>query len=203
MRLLRLILGILNTNGYCQSHISPFIKKFLIALEIDSTMKTKIALFIGLLLAANVSFADLKIGVVNIPAVLEKAPQAEKAKKRLEQEFKPRDNQLVSQQKEIQGLQEKLKKDASVMGESQRNKVESELQNKIRDAKRSQQEFSEDFNAKRNEELGKLQRRIVEAIKAIAKDQEFDLILTDGVIYSSPQMDITSQLQQKLSTIPE
>lgn len=166
-------------------------------------MKTKIALFIGLLLVANVSFADLKIGVVNIPAVLEKAPQAEKAKKRLEQEFKPRDNKLVSQQKEIQGLQEKLKKDASVMGESQRNKLENELQNKIRDAKRSQQEFSEDFNARRNDELGKLQKRIVEAIRTIAKDQEFDLILTDGVIYSSPQMDITSQLQQKLSTMPE
>jgi outer membrane protein len=166
-------------------------------------MKTKIALFIGLLLAANVSFADLKIGVVNIPAVLEKAPQAEKAKKRLEQEFKPRDNQLVAQQKEIQTMQEKLKKDASVMGESQRNRLESDIQNKIRDAKRSQQEFSEDFNARRNDELGKLQKRIVEAIRAIAKDQEFDLILTDGVIYSSPQMDITSQLQQKLSTLPE
>ncbi|CAG7857322.1 hypothetical protein MCAMS1_02102 [biofilm metagenome] len=166
-------------------------------------MKTKLALFLGLLLAANVSFADLKVGVVNIAAVLEKAPQAEKAKKRLEQEFKPRDNKLVSMQKEIQGLQEKLKKDAAVMGESQRNKVENELQDKIRDAKRSQQEFSEDFNARRNDELGKLQRRIVEAIRGIAKDQEFDLILTDGVIYSSPQMDITSQLQQKLSTLPE
>ncbi len=166
-------------------------------------MKTKIALFIGLLLAANVSFADLKIGVVNIPAVLEKAPQAEKAKKRLEQEFKPRDNQLVSQQKEIQTMQEKFKKDASTMSESQRNRMETDIQNKMRDAKRSQQEFSEDFNARRNDELGKLQKRIVESIRAIAKDQEFDLILTDGVIYSSPQMDITSQLQQKLSTLPE
>jgi outer membrane protein len=166
-------------------------------------MKTKIALFIGLLLVANVSFADLKIGIVNIPAVLEKAPQAEKAKKRLEQEFKPRDNQLVSQQKEIQTMQEKFKKDASVMGESQRNRMETEIQNKMRDAKRSQQEFSEDFNARRNDELGKLQKRIVESIRTIAKDQEFDLILTDGVIYSSPQMDITSQLQQKLSTMPE
>jgi outer membrane protein len=200
---LRLILGIHNTLGDCNICNSLFGKKFLTTLEINSTMKTKIALFLGLLLAANISFADLKIGVVNIPAVLEKAPQAEKAKKRLEQEFKPRDTQLVSQQKEIQTMQDRLKKDASVMGESQRNKMETELQNKIRDAKRSQQEFSEDFNARRNDELGKLQRRIVEAIRAIAKDQEFDLILTDGVIYSSPQMDITSQLQQKLSTLPE
>jgi outer membrane protein len=166
-------------------------------------MKTKIALFLGLLLAANVSFAELKIGVVNIPAVLEKAPQAEKAKKRLEVEFKPRDNQLVAQQKEIQDMEAKFNKDSAVMSDSKRNSLEREIQNKKRDAKRSQQEFSEDFNTRRNEELGKLQRRIVEAIRTIAKEQDFDLILTDGVIYSSEQMDITSQLQQKLATLPE
>jgi outer membrane protein len=166
-------------------------------------MKTKIAFFLGLLLATHISYADLKIGVVDIPAVLEKAPQAEKAKKRLEQEFKPRDNQLVAQQKEIQSMEEKFNKDSSVMSDSKRNSMERDIQNKKRDAKRSQQEFSEDFNTRRNEELGKLQRRIVEAIRAIAKEQEFDLISTDGVIYSNEQMKITSQLQQKLSTLPE
>lgn len=166
-------------------------------------MKTKIALFLGLLLAANVSFADLKIGFVNIPAVLEKAPQAEKAKKRLEQEFSPRDKQLVAQQKEIQSKEERMTKDASVMSESERSNLEKDILNKKRDAKRSQQEFSEDFNARRNEELGKLQRRIVEAIRSIAKDQNFDLLLTDGVIYASEKIDITAQVQQKLLTMPE
>jgi len=166
-------------------------------------MKTKIALFLGLLLAANVSYAELKIGFVNIPAVLEKAPQAEKAKKRLEQEFSPRDKQLVSQQKEIQGMDERMAKDAAVMGESVRSNLEKDILNKKRDAKRAQQEFSEDFNVRRNEELGKLQRRIVEAIREIAKDQKFDLLLTDGVIYASDKIDITSQVQKKLSTMPE
>jgi outer membrane protein len=166
-------------------------------------MKMKIALFLGLLLAANASYADLKIGFVNIPAVLEKAPQAEKAKKRLEQEFSPRDKQLVSQQKEIQSLDDKMAKDAAVMGDSARANLEKDILNKKRDAKRAQQEFSEDFNARRNEELGKLQRRIVEAIREIAKDQNFDLLLTDGVIYASDKIDVTSQVQQKLSTMPE
>ncbi|MDO9048944.1 MAG: OmpH family outer membrane protein [Methylobacter sp.] len=166
-------------------------------------MKTKIALFLGLLLAANVSYADLKIGFVNIPAVLEKAPQAEKAKKRLEQEFSPRDKQLVAQQKEIQSMDERMAKDAAVMGESARVNLEKDILNKKRDAKRAQQEFSEDFNARRNEELGKLQRRIVEAIREIAKAQNFDLLLTDGVIYASEKIDVTSQVQQKLSTMPE
>lgn len=166
-------------------------------------MKKKIALFLGLLFVANVSFADLKIGFVNIPAVLEKAPQAEKAKKRLEQKFSPRDKQLVAQQKEIQSMEEKLTRDASVMSDSEKTNLEKDILNKKRDAKRSQQEFSEDFNASRNEELGKLQRRIVEAVRAIAKDQDFDLLLTDGVIYANEQIDITAQVQQKLSTMPE
>ena len=166
-------------------------------------MKKKIALFLGLIFVANVSYADLKIGFVNIPAVLEKAPQAEKAKKRLEQKFSPRDKQLVAQGKEIQAMEEKLTKEASVMSDSEKAKLENEIQNKKRDAKRSQQEFSEDFNASRNEELGKLQRRIVEAVRGIAKDEDYDLLLTDGVIYAKDQFDITAQVQKKLLTMPE
>ena len=140
---------------------------------------------------------------MNIPAVLEKAPQAEKAKKRLEVEFSPRDKQLVAQQKEIQSKEEKMARDASVMSDNERSNLEKDILNKKRDAKRSQQEFSEDFNARRNEELGKLQRRIVEAIREIAKEQNFDLLLTDGVIYASEKIDVTTQVQQKLSVMPE
>ncbi|MFA6162052.1 MAG: OmpH family outer membrane protein [Methylobacter sp.] len=165
-------------------------------------MKTKIALFLGLLFITNVSFADLKIGFVNIPAVLEKAPQAEKAKKRLEQEFSPRDKQLVAQQKEIETMAEKISKDAAVMGKSEKAKLEDDISNKKRDAKRAQQQFSEDFNARRNEELGKLQNKIVEVIRGIAKDQGLDIVLTDGVIYASEQIDITAQVQQKLAAQP-
>lgn len=166
-------------------------------------MKKKIALFLGLLLVSSVSYADLKIGFVNIPAVLEKAPQAEKAKKRLEIKFSPRDKQLVAQQKEITTMEEKMTKDAAVMSESEKANLERDLMNKKRDAKRSQQEFSEDFNASRNEELGKLQKHIIEAIREIAKDQNFDLLLTEGVIYANDKIDVTAQVQQKLLKIPE
>lgn len=163
----------------------------------------KIALFLGLLLAANVSYAELKIGFVNIPAVLEKAPQAEKAKKRLESKFSGRDKQLQKAAKEIQTMEEKLTKDSAIMSEADKSKMERDLLNKRRDAKRLQQEFSEDFNASRNAELGKLQKHIIEAIREIAKEQKFDLLLTEGVIYANDKIDITSQVQQKLLRIPD
>ncbi len=167
------------------------------------TMKKRISLFLVLLFVANISYAELKIGFVNVARVLEKAPQAEQAKKRLEKEFSPRDKHLVSQGKEIKKLEEKLSRDASVMGESERRKLEKDIIGKKRDAKRSQQEFKEDFNMRRNEELSKLQRRIMEAIKALAKDEKFDLLLTDGVIYASQQIDVTAQVQSKLSSLSD
>jgi len=164
-------------------------------------MLKKSALFFGLILFTSICFAELKIGFVNVPKVMEKAPQAEKAKKRLEKEFSPRDKQLVAQQKEIKKLEEKMSRDASVMGESERRKLEREIVSKKREATRSQQEFKEDFNLRRNEELGKLQRRIFDAIQAIAKEGSYDLLLTDGVIHASDKIDITSKVQKKLSAM--
>ncbi len=166
-------------------------------------MIKRFSLFLVLFFAANIAFAELKIGFVNVAKVLEKAPQAEKAKKRLEKEFSPRDKHLVSQGKEIQKLEEKLNRDGAVMGDSERRKLERDIIAKKREAKRSQQEFSEDFNMRRNEELGKLQREIIEAIRALAKEEKFDLLLTDGVIYASQQIDVTDQVQKKLSALSD
>jgi outer membrane protein len=167
-------------------------------------MKTKIALFLGLMFTANSYAADIKIGIVHFQILLEKAPQAEKAQKRLEQEFSPRQKQLLAQQREIQNMDDRLGKDSAVLSEAARNNLEKDILNKKRDFKRTQQELSEDFSVRRNDELSKLQRHITEAISGIAKEQSFDLILTEGtVLYASEQIDVTAQVQQKLSTMPD
>ena len=166
-------------------------------------MKKKISLLLTLLFVTNICVAELKIGVVNIARVLEKAPQAEKAQRRMEKEFSPRKRHLDSQVREIKSLDEKLARDASVMGESERRRLERDILAKRREAKRTQQEISEDFNLRRNEELGKLQKRILEAVRALAQDENYDLLLTDGVIYSSQQIDVTDQVQRKLSSLSD
>lgn len=166
-------------------------------------MKNRVLMILMLMMVAGASQAELKIGFVNVAKVLEKAPQAAKAKSRLETEFSPRDKALVSQQKEIKTLEEKLSRDSAVMGEEERRRVEKDILDKKRDAARAQQEFSEDFNMRRNEELGNLQKRIVEAVRALAKEDGFDLLLTDGVIYANDAIDVTSRVQQKLETLSQ
>ena len=90
------------------------------------------------------------------------------------------------------------------MSEAEKQKAGKDFQNKIRDFKKTEQEFKEDINANRNEELGKLQRKIGEVASSIAKDEEYDLLLlSDVVVYKKEQFDITAQVVKKLSTIPE
>lgn len=152
-------------------------------------------------LLAPVAFAQipLKIGFVNASIILEKAPQAEEARKRLEEEFDERDLALVEAQKFVRELEDRLIDEGSDMSDGDRRKLEREIRNQKRDLKRMEEEFKEDFNLRRNEELGKLQRLVYEAIVSLAKAEEFDLIVNqDSVIFASQRVDVTEKVLERL-----
>lgn len=156
----------------------------------------------SLMAAAGVSAQDVRVGVVNAVKVLEAAPQAEQARQQLEKEFAPRDRQLVAAQKDLKTLEDRLAKDAAIMSEAERNRLERDILNKRRELKREQDEFRDDLNFRRNEEFGKIQRLVVEAIQTVAKQQNYDLIVGEGVIYASDRVDISDQVIEMLKKRP-
>lgn len=135
---------------------------------------------------------DYKLGAVNAIRVLEESPQAEQARTTIEKEFSPRDKQLVATQKDLKALEDKLNKDSAIMSESERSRLERDIINKKRDLKRDQDEFREDFNLRRNEEFAKIQKDVLDAIQKVAKDNNYDVVLSDGVLYASPKVDISN-----------
>lgn len=147
---------------------------------------------------ASAQAADLKVGYVNAVKVIEDAPQGQQALKRLETEFGPRDKELVSMQEKIKSLESELDKNALVLKESDRRSKEREVISLKRDLKRATQEFREDYNVRRNEELAALQKLVQKAIVEIAKQEKYDLILHEGAVYASDKIDITEQILKKL-----
>lgn len=158
-------------------------------------------MFLTLLLAFvafGLQAAELKIGFVNAAQVLEEAPQADDARKRLEKEFAPRDKTLVKSQKAVRKLEEKLTRDGAIMSESERRKLERDIISKKRDLKRSQEEFREDLNIRRNEAFDKLRRRVFEVITDISKKEKYDLVVSDGVVYADKRIDMTEKVVARL-----
>ena len=160
-----------------------------------------IASVIAIALVSSVQAADVKVGFVNVARILEKAPQAEKAKIALEKEFSPRNKRLLASQKVIKKLDEKLARDAKLMSETEARRLQRDVLEKKRALKRDQEEFREDFNLRRNEELAKLQRLVFEAIKGLSEAEKFDLVLHDGVVYASSAVDITAKVQKRLASL--
>ena len=155
-------------------------------------------LSVAALFAVQAGAAELKIGYVNATKVIDQAPQGEVALKKLEGEFGARDKELVSAQNRIKQIEDELEKNSITMKEPDRRSRERDLVTMKRDLKRATQEFREDYNQRRNEELAALQKIVYKAIVEIAKQEKYDLILHEGAVYASDKIDISDKVLQKL-----
>ena len=154
----------------------------------------------GLALFAPFSGAQttLKIAVVNVPRLLEEAPQAKTAMQAMQDEFAPRQRDMAAQQKDLKAKEEKLQRDGAVMAENERRNSEKDLREGQRDLARKQNEYVEDLNVRRNEELGKLQRSLLQEVQAFARTSGYDLVVGDGVLFVNESLDITPQVLSAL-----
>lgn len=149
-------------------------------------------------LAPGANAVELKIGYVNAVKVIEEAPQGEAALKKLEAEFSPRDKKLVAMQAQVKKLEDELEKNSLLLKDADRRAKELEIVGLKRDVRRATQEFREDYNLRRNEELAALQKIVFKAIVEIAKQENYDLILHEGTIYASKRVDLTDKVLKKL-----
>ena len=149
------------------------------------------------LVVATAHADNLKIGFVNAQKILVDSPLASKATKKLEAEFKQRDQELQRLNKELQDAQTKFEKDSLTMKESDRRTEEKRLGDLNLTLQRKKREFGEDLNQRRNEEMAAILERVNAVIRKYAQDEKFDLILQEAV-YFSPHIDITQKVIDRL-----
>ncbi len=145
------------------------------------------------------SAAALKIGFVNVQQIMATAPQAEAARAQLKKEFGNREKALTAQRDAIQKQEADLKRNAAVMASDKKSAAETALRDKMSSFNRDMTAFRDDFNMKRNELLQGLQKKIFDAIVKVAKDGNYDLVLSNGVVYASNQVNLTKQVLAELA----
>jgi outer membrane protein len=146
------------------------------------------------------AMAEVKIGVVDYARLFDESPQAKTLKDALNAEFGPRVQQLVSSEQALKARSEKFQKDSATMTADQKSKAEKDLRDGLRDLERKKQELQDDSNAKRQEEMNKLQRTLIGEVREYAKAQNYDVVIADGVIYHTATVDITPAVLQALNS---
>ena len=143
-----------------------------------------------------------KIAFVSTERILRDSAPALRAQRKLEVEFKKRDDELSRNADQLKRMQEELDKNAMTMSEADRRNKEREFGDLNRDFQRKQREFREDINQRRNEELAQVVEQANRVIKQIAEQEKYDIIFQEMPAYVSPRIDITDKVIKALEGKP-
>ncbi len=143
--------------------------------------------------------ADAGVGFVNIPVIMDKAPQAKIAREKLQREFSGRRKQLDDCRRDIEDLDRKLRREGRDMEKSRRDRMIARIKSRRRECGDLREEFEADFNRRRGEELNELQKQISGVIERIAEKRELKLIVGPPVIYVDEQRNLTEEVLDALA----
>ena len=158
-----------------------------------------LALIVGF--AGATHAAEMKVGVVTLDRLMQESPQGKAVAEALQSEFGEKQRDLVTQQKDLRALEEKLNRDRAVMSEQERADLEEKARNLQQRYQRRLAEVTDDYDSRRGKELGNLQRVIVREVQAHAKESGFDLVVGAGVLWASPAADLTPAVLKRLEAL--
>lgn len=142
-----------------------------------------------------------KVAVLDMAAALFNSDIAKKVEEELKSETAEDEGKIRALAEDANELQQKLQKDAAVMSEAEQRKANEQLQEigvqyqylleKVQTlVEQRRQQFQETYSP-----------NLVEAIKAIVEEENFDFVYRkEAVLYSKPAFDITARVTEKLNS---
>lgn len=139
---------------------------------------------------------QLRIGYVDMKQVLDNAPQVLAGREKLDLEFRPRNETIEFQERQVQAMDDRLQ--LGDLTEDARIRLERELREMRRNVNRQKEDLRDELSFRRTEEVQKLEDQINLAVQQIARENGYDLILSSPVIYADPSLDITGIILDQL-----
>ncbi len=157
---------------------------------------TILALTVGLLLSSLAPAQDLRIGYVNMKAVLDNAPQVVTGRDKLDLEFRPRNDLIEQDEARAAAVDSRLQN--GDLSTDERSRLERDLRELRRSIDRQREDLRDELSFRRTEEVQRLEDQINLAVQEIAESYGYDLVLSSPVVYANPALDITDLILARL-----
>jgi len=137
--------------------------------------------------------AQIKLAVINTQKALLDTDELKKDQKEMEAKFKPRQDQMIKIQKELEDIQTQL--NSGKLNELGTQELNTEGQRKQRELQRLQQDLQSDVESERTEILQRAGTRMQEVIKKVADEKGLDVVLdASSTHYFKAPLDITTDV---------
>ena len=145
---------------------------------------------------------DIKLGVVDLQAVMEKSEPGQKAIKQLQSEFEEMKSELDKKKAAIDKLRQEMQKQSLVLSQEAQLDKETEYKQKVRDFQDLYQNYQRKMQLKEQKLREPIIQKLVGIIKDYGKDNGYTLIMdkkNSGVVYNSDAIEITKPVISKLN----
>ncbi len=139
------------------------------------------------------------MGYVDVRRLLDQAPQSQDKRSELQAEFAERNRELRGQIDLLKAREDELEKNGMLMTAEELENKSNELRRLQRQVSNAQREYNEDYTRRQDQELGKLEQIITEAVVAVAQREELDVVF-QRVVYANPEIDLTDQVLDELKS---
>ena len=148
-------------------------------------------------LAAGSALAQetaLKIGFVNLDALTVESPQGRAANERIQEMFSSRQRDINAKQTRLGELSQNFERDRETMGTEQLRTAEREILSLRREIQQEAQAFEEDLQLEQTNSNRDLGAVFLSHVRQVAEENEYDLVLSGGVVYFGDAVNITPQV---------
>ena len=152
------------------------------------------------MLLAGAASAEIKIAVLNLERAIAESDEAKAAMDRIQKELDPQQDSIKALNDEIVALQERLAKDREVISESERRRIEKDIEDKQIDGQFEVQKLQKEVNDRRQEILSQMGPKLDAVLKDIIDVEGYDFIVQrQNVLYVNSKHDITRRVTEKLN----
>ncbi|MGF2736047.1 OmpH family outer membrane protein [Marinobacter sp. DUT-1] len=164
-------------------------------------MSRMITLLAAALMAVSLpAFAETRIGVVDLRQALFSSDEAKAFSETLQKDFAGEEARVREAQEAARKLQERLQKDGAMMNETERNELTGQFQQKVQEFNMLKQRLDSTVAQRKQQFLENARPEVDAAVKELLEENNLDLILpSEAVVYVKPEMNLTSQLLEKLN----
>lgn len=135
--------------------------------------------------------AQIKIAVINSQKALLETEELKKAQLDLEAKFKPRQDQMLKLQKELEDIQTQL--NSGKLNELGTQEMNAQGQRKQRELQRLQQDLQEDVERERTEIVQRAGGRMQEVVKKLSEEKGLDIVVDSAnTVFFKPVFEITA-----------
>ena len=150
--------------------------------------------------APQVTYAEVKVGIVNLSRLLNEVPMYKDARQKIQKKFDPRARNLKTLEKEWNTLNDKYLKNESVMSDKEKKGLIDKIKGVENKLRSGQEKLQVDLEKTQREEFSKIEKVVNETITTYAEKNDFDIILRaeSTTLYAKKYINITQEIISKL-----